>query len=51
MNKIYGLLGGFFIMGSVGGLEQGTMSMLHALSFSLIGFSLVFYVLIKKELI
>jgi len=40
MNLVYGLTGGFLLMGSVGGLEQGTMSIATCLFFATIGFSL-----------
>lgn len=37
MNIVYGLLGGFFVMGSVGGLEQGTMSITGCLFYATVG--------------
>jgi len=40
MNLIYGLTGGFLLMGSVGGLEQGTMSITACLFFATIGLAL-----------
>jgi len=40
MNLIYGLTGGFLLMGSVGGLEQGTMSIAACLFFATIGLAL-----------
>jgi hypothetical protein len=40
MNLIYGLTGGFLIMGSVGGLEQGTMSIAACLFFATTGMAL-----------
>ncbi|MGY8868153.1 MAG: hypothetical protein ACKVJK_21305 [Methylophagaceae bacterium] len=51
MNKLIGLVGGFFIMGSVGGLENDTMTILETLIFAALGFSMIFHVLVKKELI
>ena len=38
MNVVYGLLGGFLIMGSVGGLEQDTMSIAECLMWATVGF-------------
>lgn len=40
MNLIYGLTGGFLLMGSVGGLEQGTMSIAACLFFATTGMAL-----------
>lgn len=40
MNLIYGLTGAFLLMGSVGGLEQGTMSITACLFFATIGLAL-----------
>jgi|TARA_A200000159_G_scaffold152381_1_gene163270 hypothetical protein len=38
MNVVYGLLGGFLIMGSAGGLEQDTMSITECLMWATVGF-------------
>jgi len=42
MNLFLGLLGGFMVMGSVGSLETDAMTMIETLSYSTIGFVLVF---------
>jgi hypothetical protein len=45
MNIVYGLLGGFFVMGSVGGLEQGTMSITGCLFYATVGLGFAAYAL------
>ena len=48
MNIVYGLLGGFFVMGSVGALEQGTMSITGCLFYATVGFALAAYAIKDK---
>jgi uncharacterized membrane protein YcaP (DUF421 family) len=48
MNFILGLLSGFLVMGSVGGLETGSMSIPQTLLMSTIGFIIAGY-LVKKQ--
>lgn len=48
MNIVYGLLGGFFVMGSVGGLEQGTMSITGCLFYATVGFTMAAYAIRDK---
>lgn len=48
MNIVYGLLGGFFVMGSVGGLEQNTMTIVQSLFCATLGFTLAAYAIKDK---
>lgn len=43
MNVVYGLIGGFCVMGAVGGLEQDTMTITQCLFWSCIGFTFAGY--------
>ena len=48
MNILLGLLGGFLVFGSVGGLENNTMSILEMLVCSCTGFALIFHVVMDE---
>jgi len=50
MNFILGLLSGFLVMGSVGGLETGSMSIPQTLLMSTIGFIIAGYLVKKNEI-
>jgi hypothetical protein len=49
MNFLKGLVGAFLVLGSVGGLEQDSMSIVECLFYSTIGFVLIWSVV--KEIV
>lgn len=50
MNLLLGLLSGFLVMGSVGGLETGSMTIPQTLLMSSIGFIIAGYLVKKSEI-
>jgi hypothetical protein len=50
MNVVYGLIGGFLVMGSVGSLEHGTMSIVECLMWATVGFGFAGLALNKDKI-
>ena len=49
MKLIIGLVGGFFVMGAVGGLETDAMTIMEALMYSAVGLAMCGYAVSNIE--